>query len=330
MATIDSRYIYSLGRVKELEKGLLTPAAFDRLLDSDDPAAVLRSVGFFSAPDELDDDASIADIFRRERARNRALLHELIADSPLEDVFLLPYDIQNLKLLLKGKLSGSAAGKDAELETGKYPQEALVELVYNDLPSDLPTAVVDDVRRLTDAFQQHPRLGSIDECLDRRLRAWQFEIARKAGNAFVMTYLQHCSDVQNISAAIRLKTHEIERERLAALMLEGGAVDADVLQKLYDSGWETMPAAIRHTGHDRWVSDALNQIDRPGFLAILDVCAARHLSDVLRTARQHTFGIEQILAFYLARDHELKAARTLWAGQRFGCSREKLRVRNRI
>lgn len=66
-------------------------------------------------------------MFRRERAHNRLQLHELIADSPIEDIFLLPYDVANLKLLLKAKLTtGSRAVKEMPLEEGKFQKGELI------------------------------------------------------------------------------------------------------------------------------------------------------------------------------------------------------------
>ena len=259
------------------------------------------------------------------------MLHELIADSPLEDIFLLPYDIHNLKLLLKGKLAGNSAGKEWALEEGKYPKQMLIEAVYDDVSSDLPGAIVDDIRELTEALQNSTRFAQVDYCLDRRLRALQLEIARNAKNVFVIAYLQRLSDVQNISAIIRRKTHELGRDTLKDTLLDGGMLDRGFLEKVYDSGWESMVTAFKPTAHSRWVADALAaQIERSNFLAVLDTCGAQYLIEFLHTARQHPFGIEQILAFHIARDHELKVVRTMWMGKAFGCTQEKLTLRNHL
>jgi V/A-type H+/Na+-transporting ATPase subunit C len=330
MARIDHQYIYSLGRVKELEKGLLAASTLDRLLESDEPLSLLRSIGFFRASEDYDENTAIVDIFRRERAHNRAMLHDLIADSPLEDIFLLPYDIQNLKLLLKGRLTGNGAGKDGALETGKYPAQMLIDLVYDDIAADLPPAVVADVRALIENWPNHPQLARIDSVLDRRLRAWQFEIARAGRNAFLLAYLARLSDVQNLSVIIRRKTHEIGRDGLRGVLLDGGTLDYAMLEKLVDFGWESILTAVKPTDHGGWMAEAVSQLERSNFLTIVDTCGARYLRECLRTARQHTFGIEQILAFFIIRDLELKVVRTLWMGKRFGCEPAKLSLRNRL
>lgn len=327
MATIDSQYIYSLGRAKELEKGLLSASHIDRVLESDDPFSVLRGIGFFKATEEHEDGTEVAEIFRRERVQNRTLLHELIADSPLEDIFLLPYDVQNIKLLLKGKIFGNVAFKEWPLEEGKYPRSMLVDVIYDDLPSDLPPTLVDEIREINDTVQQTSQFALIDYRLDRCLRTLQLRIAHAARNSFLIDYLHRFSDVQNIITIIRRKTHELGHDGLTDALLNAGTLDHTFLEKVYDSGWESMATAFKTTEYGKMVSDALTQIEQPNFLAILDACGAQYLIDYLQRAKQQCFGIEPILAFYLARDHELKVARTLWMGKAFDYAQEKLKLR---
>jgi vacuolar-type H+-ATPase subunit C/Vma6 len=191
MATIDKQYIYSIGRVKELEKGLLLEANLDRVLESDDPFSILRSIGFFKAADELEGQENhLHELFRRERAYNRTQLHELIADSPLEDIFLLPYDIQVIKLFLKDKLSGHEAMKEAAVEEGKFSKEELAEAIYEGLPTDLPASLTEDIHAITEAFQNMRQFSLVDHRLDRRLRILQLDIARNAKSAFMIEYIQ--------------------------------------------------------------------------------------------------------------------------------------------
>jgi V/A-type H+-transporting ATPase subunit C len=327
MATIDKNYTYSLGRVKELEKGLLSDVHLDRLMESDDPLTVLRGLGFFTSAEEHEEHDTLAEIFRRERVQNRVLLHELIADSPLEDVFLLPYDFHNIKLLLKGKLSGNQAIKEWPLETGKYSRHTLVDAIYDDLPSDLPAVLVDDIHEIGEAFQNTRNFALVDHRLDRRLRAMQLEIARTAKSVFLVSYLQHLADIYNITTLIRRKTHELGRDELSDALLDTGTLAISFFEKVYDTGWESIATAFKPTDYSPVVAAALAQIDQNNFLAILDTACQRFLIEFLRQAKQQCFGVEPIVAFYLAREHELKVARTIWIGKLFEYPLDRLRIR---
>jgi V/A-type H+-transporting ATPase subunit C len=251
----------------------------------------------------------------------------LIADSPIEDVFLLPYDFHNIKLLLKGKLSGNQAIKEWPLEAGKYPKHTLVDSIYDELPSDLPAILVDDIREISEAFQSTRQFALVDYRLDRRLQAMQLEIARKAHSAFLVKYLQHLADIHNITTLIRHKTHELSRDDLADALLDTGTLAISFFEKVYDTGWESIATAFKPTDYGPIVAAALAQIDQKSFLAILDTACQRFLIEFLRQTKQQCFGIEPIVAFYLARDHELKVTRTIWMGKAFEYPLDRLKIR---
>jgi vacuolar-type H+-ATPase subunit C/Vma6 len=109
--------------------------------------------------------------------------------------------------------------------------------------------------------------------------------------------------------------------------METGTLDFTFLERIHDSGWESMVTAFKPTEYGKMVGDALVQIEHPCFLAILDACGSQYLIDYLRRVKQQCFGIEPVLAFYLARDHELKVVRTLWMGKAFAYAGEKLPLR---
>lgn len=327
MATIDKGYIYSIGRVKELEKGLLVEANLDRVLEAEDPLSVLRSIGFFKAADEYEEHESLDEIFLRERTYNRKQLHELVADSALEDIFLLPYDIRNIKLFLKGKLASNTVIKEHPVEEGKFRKSEIVEAIYDELPTDIPSSVMDDVASITEEFQTAQNFAIVDYRLDRRLRVLQLEIAREAKSHFVVDYIQRLSDVQNITTTIRRKTHLLGRESLSETLLDTGMLTVSFFEGIYDSGWESVATAFKPTVYGKLVGKALEQAEQHDFFPLLDFWCSSYLLEFLRKTRQICFGIEPVLTFYLAREHELKIVRAILNGKRFNYPLERLKTR---
>jgi V/A-type H+-transporting ATPase subunit C len=330
MATVHKHsIIYSLGRVKELEKGLLTATNLDRVLEAEEPSAVLRSIGFFKAAEEYGEHESLETIFVRERVHNRRLLHELISESPLEDIFLLPYDIQNIKLLLKGKLASNPAVKDMALEEGKFSKAELVKAIYDEAPTEIPAPIIADLKWITVEFQDNQRFALADYQLDRRLRLLQLDIARKAKNRFMIEYLQRLSDLQNIAGTFRRKFHLLESDSLSETLLDTGTLAPSFFERIYGTGWESIVNTFKPTEYGHAVTKALAQVEQPYFLAWLDVCCTGYVLEYLRKTKQISFGIEPLLAFYLAREHELKIVRTIWIGKQFEYTPDKLKLRLR-
>lgn len=329
MATVDKNYLYSIGRVKELEKGLLTETNLDRVLESDDPLAVLRSVGFFKSAEDHERLESLHDLFVQERESNRKQLHELVADSALEDIFLLPYDIDNIKLFLKAKLTGNPAIKDMAVEEGKFQKSEILEAVFDELPTQIPASIIDDVKAITEEFQATRRFSLVDNRLDRKLRVLQLEIARQAPSRFMIEYLQCLSDIQNISTAIRRKFFRLGRDALAELLFDTGTLDFSFFERVYDGGWESMVAAFKPTEYDKVVARVIAEVNQESFLPILDVSCANYMIEFLQKAKRICFGIEPVIAFCLAWDNALKAVRVILAGKRFNYPHKKLQQRVR-
>ncbi len=329
MATVDKNYLYSIGRVRELEKGLLTKTHLDRVLESDDPLAVLRSMGFFKSADDHEKMESHHELFVLERESNRRQLHELIADSPLEDIFLLPYDIDNIKLFLKAKLTGNAAIKERAVEEGKFRKSEILEAIYDELPTQIPSSIMDEVKAITEAFQTTQRFSLVDTQLDRKLRGLQLDIAQQAKSPFMIEYLQRLSDTQNISTTIRRKFYRLGRDSLAEMLFETGTLVPSFFERVYDGGWESMTGAFKPTDYDKLVSHVIAEVNQESFLPTLDLNCANYMIEFLQKAKHISFGIEPVIAFCLALDNGLKVVQTVLSGKLFNFPHEKMQQRMR-
>ncbi len=329
MAMIDSQYLYSIGRVRELEKKLLSEANLLRIVEADDPWPVLKSLEFFRVGEDLDHQTPSHEIFRRERLQNRQLLHELVAGSPLEDIFLLPYDVENIKLFLKGKLSGNASVKELDVEEGLYHKTELLEAIYEELPTSVFPQFVDAVKQLTEEFPAHRKYALVDSRLDQVLRTMQTEYARRAKSTFLIDYFQRLSDLQNISIIVRRKWHQSEREALGEYLFKSGTLAPSFLERVCEGGWESLTSALKPTVYGKIMTDVMADVNQSSFLPLFDAICANAMMTHLRTAKYLSVGIEPVLAFYLAREHELKLVRLILAGKTFNYSKEHLGSRLR-
>ena len=329
MATVDKNYLYSIGRVRELEKGLLNEANLVRVLDANDPLAVLRSIGFFKATEDHEHQNHVPEMFQREREYNQQQLHDLVADSALEDIFLLPYDIENVKLFLKAKLSANAEIKNIAIEEGLYRKSELLEAIYDELPTRVPPAIMGEVRLLSEDFQTQQKFSRVDYRLDRKLRELQIDIAQRAHNTFMIEYFRLMSDIQNISTIFRRKWHQIGREALTECLLDTGTLAPSFFERVYESGWESIITAFKPTSYNKLVAGVLIEVNQETFSPLLDASCSNYIIDFLKQTTYMSAGIEPVLAYYLAREHELKLVRLILAGKTFNVSQEQLHLRMR-
>lgn len=329
MASIDTHYLYSIGRVRELEKRLLSETNLDRILDADEPLAILRSIAFFKVAEDHEHSEHLHEAFRLERSYNRRQLRELVVDSPLEDVFLLPYDVDNIKLFLKGKLTGHDDAKALEVEEGLFSKSELLDAIFNAVPGRIPPKILEAIDAAAEHFGSNSQFAVVDALLDRSLRTVQLTIARRERNGFLTDYLQRLSDICNISLVVRRKHHRLGREGLNELLYESGTLAPSFFERVYDGGWESLAAAFKSTDYAKLLTQILPEVTRKSFLPMLDAACDGFLLESLRRAKYVAQGAAPLLAFYLAREHELKLVRMLLAGKIFNMPQEQLRWRVR-
>ena len=329
MASIDKHYLYGIGRVRELEKGLLNEVNLDRILEADEPLVILRSIAFFKVAEDHEHPEHLYEAFRLERSYNRLLLRELVVDSPLEDVFLLPYDVDNIKLFLKGKLADNSNVKALEVEEGLFSKSEVLDAIFNSVPGRIPVKILEAINAAAEHFTAHMQFAIVDALLDRSLRTLQLNIAHREKNNFLIDYLQRLSDIQNISLIVRRKHRRLGREGLNELLYEGGTLAPSFFERIYDGGWESLAAAFKSTDYAKLLTQILPEVNQKSFLPILDAACDGFLLESLRRTKYVTQGAAPLLAFYLARERELKLVRMLLAGKIFNVPQEQLRWRVR-
>ena len=103
-------YGRSVVTVRVLEKKLLTKNKLDRMIDAETPEEVLKLLGDTEYSQNMSDIQNAQDyevILKRETERVFNLVRELSNDTEIVDILSLKYDYHNLKVLLKGRLSGN-------------------------------------------------------------------------------------------------------------------------------------------------------------------------------------------------------------------------------
>jgi V/A-type H+/Na+-transporting ATPase subunit C len=182
---------------------------------------------------------------------------------------------------------------------------------------------------LTEEFQAQRRFALIDARLDRRLRHLQLESARQTKSRFLVEYLQRLSDLQNLTSLIRRKNYLLGRETLPEVLLDTGTLAADFFERAFDLSWESMITLFKPTVYEQTVAQALAQVDHINFLPWVDFWCARYMLEFLRRTRQISFGVEPVVAYFLAREHELRVVRTIVAGKIFNYPSDRLDARRK-
>ena len=108
----DTDYLFLAGRVRALERRLLTAAKLEQLLQAADVAAcsqLLSELGY----EPIRDEASLQESLKQQRQAVFADIARFMPEPALLDVFRLKYDYHNIKTLLKDAENGQRLLMDA-------------------------------------------------------------------------------------------------------------------------------------------------------------------------------------------------------------------------
>ena len=149
----DTDYLFLSARIRSLERGLLTRARMERMLQAQTPAEcvqVLAELGY--PPFDATSVAGLNEALSQARAELFADLARFMPDPALLDVFKVKYDYHNLKTLVKGRgadvrhlLLDAGRVRTAELLT-KYQQVG----TWDFLPTPMRAAAEESARVLAE------------------------------------------------------------------------------------------------------------------------------------------------------------------------------------
>lgn len=311
-------FAFAAGAVRAMETSLLTYAQILALADAEpeDRRRTLIDRGFAGFAETDDPEAALA-------GRMQAVYDELLPylpDKGVLDFCVLPNDYHNLKAALKSLLRG---GERRDL----YRAPALCDpgLLYGALSGKdwdaLPAILRDDAREGYEILTQTGNGQQLDLELDRRCLAAVLAAAEKGG-ALAREYARRWVLYADLRVALRLSRQEPGNALVAAALAPVPGLELPALAEATQAGEEAVKDFIRER-FDAWSEEA----DK-GYAA-LEKAMEDDLTRLLQQAKSLACGADVPVAYYLAREGELKNVRILTAGAKAGRNGAALRERMR-
>ena len=333
----DVRYAAPVARIRAWEARLLDRATIDRLLDAPDGEATLRVLGATHYSHVLGSVARAEDfeaLLQQDEARTAGFIKELCQDEELAQLIFLRYDLHNLKILLKekflGRLPSGKEGGEDELggilfDWAWVPAGEMRKAVREGSYGELPPLLQEALREGEEVLRETSDLRAVDIALDRFLgksfcpEAMAFPFGEEVGQVF--------ADLTNIGTFLRVKLLGEDQEFLEKMLLGGGGIEPGFFREVFPGGRASLREKLRVTAYSS-LGDTLS-----GRLSDEDICsewekdASNFLIDFLQKARYVALGPEPILAYFLKKDKETQALRTIMRGKLNGLPPEEIRTR---
>jgi len=318
----DTDYLSISTRVRAMENQLLARERMDRMIEARDDAEARKVMSECGYSDSL----GLEQALMQARAEVFADLAKAVPDPGLVEVFQLKYDYHNAKVLLKAQ----AMDVDPQrllLPGGRYDGQGLAEdWKRGDLRS-CTGMFREAMQAAWTSLQEERDPQKADLILDRACYSEMAHIAKAQDSAFLQGYARLMVDVANLRAAVRIHRMGKGNDFLRQVLLPGGNVSQ---QAIAAARGEALGEVFHH-GLLAEAGQLGAAVTRPGSGALTEF--ERSCDDAvtayLAQAHRISFGEEPIIGYLYAKEQELTAIRTIFAGRAAGLDGDTIRRRLR-
>ena len=324
----DIDYLAVSTRIRAMENSLLTRSRMDRILEArsrEEVAKVLQDCGYpeldASLPEELD--ALLAQKCQAELED----LEDSVPDPGYIDLFKLKYDYHNVKAILKAQAMQVAPDRMLS-DMGRVSPEELREAVESGdmtgLPPELAAAAA-EAKEVLDTTRD-PQLSDI--LLDRWYYREMVLLAEETGSLFLQDYVKIQIDAVNLRTLVRTLRMGKGGEFLRGVLVEGGHVDPETLEKIGASGGSGLAETYISTELETAAAAGAEAL-KGGNLTEFEKRCDDAVSAYLAGAVMVPFGEAPLVSYLAAREREYTNLRILLLGRAAGLDADVIRARLR-
>ena len=306
----DTDYLSISARIRAKENYLLTRERMDRVIEArDDQEArkVLVECGYPDLPG-----ASLEQMLAKVREETVKELSSAVPGEPGLEMFKLKYDYHNAKTILKAQAMGVDAGR-LLLQGGRYDPAVLLARWQQEQLSGCTDAFRRAMESAAAMLRETRDPQQADLLLDRAMYAEMTSLAKAAGSSYLEGYVRLLVDAANLRTAVRVSRMEKEDDFLRTVLLEGGNASVSAVAAARGEGI----ADVFQSGPLAQAAKLGASLVKPGSGALTEFekTCDDAVTAYLAANRRVPFGEQVVIGYLYAKEAELTAVRTIFAGR---------------
>ena len=326
----DTRYLYSVGRLRVMEKQLIPFQKFNRMADRENWQGVLdelRSTTYYERLIPVKNARMLEDAISSFLQERQRLIWELSLNSPLVKALLMRHDFNNLKILLKEQwLSRQRA---FPLSTLGIVEPGQLEEQFRQ-PHTLPPPLQDALQIATNDFQQHQSVFRGEMVVDLHYLEYVKSQFLRSNLPFLKEFIAYRIDWLNVAQLLRWRWWQPDSPPDWQLFVPGGYLNMDFLHRLWKEPPERLPELIRFTHYGEVMAEGMEHYRQHKQLWKLEKLGEDFITAFCRLTRYASAGIEPLIAFIWVSMQELKNLHMILIAKYMGLSPEIIKTRIRM
>ncbi len=317
----DLDYVYAVARIRVKEKTLLSDMDISQLVGMSDAKSVLNYLvdkGWGDTSASGGPDAVLA----AEAQKTLELVKELKLDPAVFDLLAYPNLYHNLKTGIK-EICTSESNAAAFYPDEKYGREQILRILKDKDYKALPEHMREAAERAYSVMLETRDGQKCDVIVDRACLDAMEAAGRKQKNKLLRDYVESTVAVTDIKIAVRALRTGKSLAFLKEALAPCSSIDVRLLAVAASENEDALLGFLETHGF-REASEALK--DSPS--AFERWCDNR-LIETIRPQKMNSVSMGPIIAYYLARQNEIKTVRIILTAKENGFSEEATRERVR-
>ena len=309
----DTAFAYAVAKIRAKETQMLGQARLNRMADAEtveEVIAILREAGYSGDTQE--------EMLADELSGTYRLLTDI---SPIREafrLFMVKSDYHNIKVLIK------AAFLDRDYDFllksgGRIAPERLKDVLTSRVLTELPPTMQKAVLSATDTLTKTGNPQLADLILDQAAYEEMCGMAKETQSTFIQDLVTVMIDLANLRILLRVQKMGKNVDFLLRAFIPGGTIAAEALARALPKPFADF---VRTTPYRDLADDAVHA-------AQFEQAAERYLLRRCKQSRYVAFGLEPLVAYLLAKEHEIKQVRLILTGKKNALSAEQIKERLR-
>ena len=318
---MSEQYIYQVARLRSLETQLFSDGTINQLLACPDHESCMRflSEKGWGAGGEGETADSMLE---REEEKTSALMTELKVSPEAFEVLELPKLFQNLKAAVKETVSGPVTGEvyyeDTKPGAGEIRAIAAAG-EWDRLPANMKGCAVEAHETL-----MHTGDGQMcDVIIDRACLDAIAKAGKASKNDVIRDYAEATVAVADIKIAARSARTGKSADFMDRAIAECRTLNKPELVRAASGGVPALYDYLKGTIYSEG-ADALSESP-----SAFERWCDNKLIETVKPQKYNSFTVGPIIAYYIARQNEIKMVRIILSGKLNGLSEESIRERVR-
>ncbi len=307
-------YVYTVARLRGMENHILDTAFFARLMDSSGIDDALKALGETSYSQWISGNENFDKAIDSEMLATCKELESFVPDKELIDIFRIPYDFHNVKVLLKGLFKvrgGEAEGRRYDLlsRLGTIDTEELKTAIETEEYGFLPYGLTDLIPQCWQLWDSSKNPQAVELLIDHAMFRAMLNVAEGLKMPAVIHWVKSRIDAENLRSAVRLARIKYDSAKALPFFHEGGTIRPDDMARLLNEPQETWSRLLSHTDIGAVLGALQDSGDIKASLSDVSKSLDDYLIRVLENAKYSMDAPENVLLYLLTKEAETRNMR---------------------